>query len=421
MRLRTRPSPHQTEALTGPAPRGWSGDFQDQSAALDRYNSLSRSTLGEVIPVETMQDVLTPNYHQKLRAGEFLPPNPMTRSQNTDSVLNVIYGVGGVGRFTTNPTDKRWRASSFVGHMALKSPITKSLFTTADINAIAIEAKARLSSQGMDYLTSLVELRQTIAMFTSFRANLMSRIQRLAREFSRKHKRRKFNSEREAWDAFSAFWLEARFGWRILYYDIMSLQNYIETMNEEKAIISASSRQSKDRTEFTRTYTQGYTSQFHGAIRCFREDIIDEQVSVGYAGRLDFSKMGNPNVLNTLWDIIPFSLVVDMFFNVQANILAFSSQDFNVESISNSGWISRKRTGRVDVNFQHLPNGTFEVAKLDIITLTSGTGLQQYVSRQPFGDPKLSISFRPNVSGLKIIDLATLVLPLGRTIRNLLK
>lgn len=419
MRIRTKPSPDECEPLQWPSPyHNRSGDFAEPDA-LKKANDFVDGPITrfanwpEVLPLVRFQDELTPGFLKKLKDGDFLPINPMSAAQTPQPKINVGAELRAV--YDAGLSGGRIRAFRGFNSMAVTVPHPKAIATSADINEIQIDALARLKAGTMDYATSLVEMRQTIAMFTSFRGNLMTRIERVAEAWRLRNRGKKFASEKKAWESFSQFWLEYRFGWRILYYDLKTLYEFANR-DEGTPILTFGQRRTFSKKE--------NRSLFRIGNRNCGVDVgysleYEEVVSAGYSARVDLASLGNPVALNTLWEVLPWTLVIDMFLNVQSNILAFSSFPIGIDRIPGSGYLTRKSTVKMEI--QVIPFQPPSSMRFDLITKQTGTGNNFSRTRKKVGDPDFSIRFRPNLSPGKVLDLLTLILPASRAVKSLVK
>lgn len=388
-----------------------------------RLRDESASVLSEVDVevIETMTDVVTPGFHELVKKGEFRPINPMSKShflKQPVAVTDVSFKQLAVGSSTYAS------GSAMSRRFVVPVPVPGAIADEDDVNAMLLEAKAKLKSAGMDYLTTAAEFRETLGMFLNMKQNLLNRrdsaVKAWSKDLAQKRRSGKFkgfNSLKEGWEAFSSFWLEYRFGWRILAYDIEAIIDYYKRKDEGTLL-------------FTRRVTESFSDssvRLYGSplnySTCFFEMWqyfeTTERVRVGYSAHIDQSVLGNPILLNTVYDITPWTLVVDMFFNVQNNIIALSAFPIGCSEVPDSGFISREQS----VTMTLLPKIVNKVGlQLDERIINVQTpGINRAYSRGKIGEPAFGISYKPNLDLGKIIDLATLALPIFRIIRKFLK
>lgn len=289
--------------------------------------------------IEVMQDDVTPNYFKKRKAGEILPTNTMLRTvkdtttEKVSSMQRYMYY-----RFNpkcNNPRDGYSSATFQIGTRQASVPkgFSPPLYTLNELSSLVdslkIDAKSKLYTQGMDYLTSASEAHKAIAMLTGLKRNLSNTITHLVNQFYNDlkfgKKRIRFRSVKAVTDALGSYWLEYRYGWRLLYYDFKDIFDYLERRDEEIRLVVGRSTGSTSKT----------TTSSTGAVTEARAS-----VTVGYPGLYDPSYLGYANPLNTAWDIIPLSFVIDMFFDVQKTILALSAAPASIKELPNSSFVT---------------------------------------------------------------------------------
>lgn len=292
----------------------WGGNFPTESSV-------------DSTQYEEFTDVVTPGFFEKRRSGAILPTNPMS-SKIIDTVDTAAESLLGYTLYAYKPCNSpKGRDSIRFRHGTVKvsaGPIgaPTKILTESEINQARIEALASLKTQGMDVLTSAAELHKTLAMLAGARRRLIGMIENLLKSL------RSLGIKPKSWSAFiqalSDPWLEGRFGWRILWYDLLNIMDYIDNLDKRSRVIVGRSSASATRDFSTSTY--GDTTVTH-------------KVSLGYPGILDPKIPGYGSIVNTAWDIIPFSLVVDMFFDVQGRIIALLSTPQNVTELKQSAFM----------------------------------------------------------------------------------
>lgn len=377
--------------------------------------------------VQMMNDVVNTDMPGIIKAGGFRPPSSALKVLTTKPTMRCSLDI----EIVTRPAPASFGRfnSSFLfhkGYFDVVVPSPMKIATTADVNALQIDAMAKLKAAGMDYLTTVAEFRETVAMFTGLKSTIQDRIAATTRAWEKdlKQKRRGgkfkgFHSLKEGFESFSNFWLQYRFGWRIFAYDVQSVYDYFERKDDGVKLFTRRSRDEFESTNKSLLYSRGNSLMGHYEV--WGKTTYTEKVGVGYSAFVDQSVLGNPMVLNTLWDITPWTVVADMLFNVQDNIIAMSQFPIGVDLIANSGFVSRS----ADVTFEvldpkfipgSLPTGT-NSATME----TSGFGINTSYIRDTAGSPHWDVTFQPNLDFSKVIDLITLALPMSRVIRRFLK
>lgn len=372
-------------------------------------------------------DKITPGFTDIVKKNEFRPINPMSSYITANpgpAITRCIFGGSAYAPPTFNniPANPWWNVSfgSFKFERSF-SHLGRPLHDESDIQALANSAKAKCIGAGMDYATTLAESRATLAMLTGLKGRLQDRIDACSKAWEkdltakrRKGKFRGFNSMLEAWNSFSNFWLEYRFGWRILYYDLKSIYDYFERRND--GVVLFTRRETSEKEDKTRHYDGMIQIGQSSFIELWREETYTETLRVGYSASVDQSSLGNPIALNTLYDVTPWTLVLDMFFNIQDNIIAHSVLPIGVESVADSGFFSSKKTSSVAWSLNAVSCSVFNRNEV-----VHGPIVCPEYTRDKFGNPNWNVSFQPSLTPGKIIDLATLTLPALRVIRKFFK
>lgn len=169
-------------------------------------------------------------------------------------------------------------------------------------------AAATLYSRGWDALTFLAELHKTRQLV----ASAFGRLKRLFTEFDDYMSALRRRGFRDHASAVLQQWLEARYGWRLLIYDMQDIAKVIQEMDEERRT------RNKKRTGITDNYTDDLSRLIDTAICVY--DLADfREVELGVRGRViaDFEPARvSINALITAWEIVPYSFVIDWFLNI---------------------------------------------------------------------------------------------------------
>lgn len=371
----------------------------------------------EDVPVDiltTYVDDPLPDYVERRKRGEILPTRTMSMSRVMIPRKEIIIGARFLRYSFVDCPGKDFKNLPYQsGSISKRIPAghTSSYWWPPQgvVDMAMTEAKASLHSQGMDVLTFASEFHKTLAMLASFRKNLIRTVTEtvkiMVRDLKRKPKgeRVPIRTLVQLLDVFQSYWLEYRFGWRILYYDFKSLDEWLSRKEEESRLIVG-------RFRFSDEVTDGSFD---------RHNVYTRKVHVGYPGMLDPSKLGYSNILNTAWDVVPFSLIVDWFFNVQETILAHTSAPANVRALPASSFLVEESIGQHVYQLPAPGPGRYENVLLtnqpNVVTLQS-----VFKKRKHIGDPKLRFpSFVGGPVGYQRLDLAMLMRPLIGALREL--
>lgn len=402
MRNRVKTTSQEVEYDTPGSGGGGGGAFasttNDQLIAQYLRTPPTKQTVSVVVE-DRMSDTFTPGYARRRKAGEILPTNPMTATSRirTEGLPPLYSSAVVLGR--SAPYQSPYGHGEMKDfHLAIRNVLApvgatpKSILSSKDIQTAHVAALAKLRSQGMDVLTTMAELRQTLAMIAGARAKLIDIVTAAARLLRRE--RKYVWTWKQLIDEFaSSPWLEARFGWRILYYDLLAIRKHLDTMDEGFKFIVGRSSEGADLTE-----VNGDTTY-----------IYKDEVKVGFPGLLDQSLPGYASLANTAWEVIPFSLVIDMFFDVQSRILAYSGSAVNVKEYHAAAFVSRVQKVTTITRAEMPQLRPVYVSLTQVYEPTTVTSFASSKTRMPTTVPSLDLpSFKLSLGGFKPVDLAFL-------------
>lgn len=417
-RTRTETTSFPSELITSPSGRslGTCGSQEDPMTRFQRHVASKHSGTKDVQLniIETMVDNPLPNYAELRKKGKVLPTTRMTftRDVYAEERIRVGYLYYRYKFEDCEDYPGRFKIPASWGYQYVDAPKGRltafSSVSESRINAAKVEAKSKLHSQGMDVLTFASEFHKTLAMLTSFRSNLeksvVETVEILIRDLKRRKRRdpkyRLPKSFTQFYRLFESYWLEFRFGWRILWYDLKELDSWLSEKADKSRLIVGRFRE-----EWTET-----SNKTGGATK----DTRDMKIHVGYPGMLDPSKLGYANAVNTAWDILPFSLVVDWFFNVQETILAHTSAPANVRALPESSYLVTTCVCKREWSVDMVGAGGYDnVIYTNQPKVLYVEGLKK--TREPIGDPRLTFpTFVGGPQGYQWLDFATLIRPMIR-------
>lgn len=246
-------------------------------------------------------------------------------------------------------------------------------------------AAAGIYDRGWDALTFLAEATQIRSLF----ANALQVLTTLA-------KRGRIPI---GWRKMSSAYLSYRYGWRPLISDIKSVSRILSDGNEK---VSRHRGRGFDTSVSTIT-SSGHTAAFVCGAR-FKWDVRDEiQVKLRGSVIADISVPEiQLNPLQTGWELIPFSFVIDWFLNVGRTISALAVASRSVSYVASKGYLIQcKRSVKYsyydkDLNWR---SGTFEAEGQSVATLT-----KREPCRIPI-IPRLDV----RVDAPKVLDLIALI------------
>jgi len=326
--------------------------------------------------------VNTPNYRELLAQGALIPFTPFTQFKQVGLGINEwdLYP-------TTWPSAGTHEYTSGLG-IVLSSWYSPSMETlqalggTYDTDPYVQAAAAKLGQGRWDALTFLAELHKVLAMFKSVGVKLLDLIRAKAKA-----------KQYVPWD----LWLEGRYGWRTLIYDIQQFTDYIINLGEGR------SRRS-ERAGHKQTWSETVTNISSDSRRDITDTITTTyEVSLRGSVVADIEPIGlQINPLTTAWELVRFSFVVDWFINVGASLAAISFFFMNTGYVS-AGGIYIKATTRHD-RTSVAKTGNYFANSVGYVDSES-----VYQTRKP-SPINYFPQLRLRVDDFKIFDLVSLVL-----------
>jgi len=249
------------------------------------YNRMTETSVGNYIGWDI------PDFHKRFARGELLPHTPwysFNRSGQSNGTRD--YTVSGGGRIWSDPL------SSYATDWILTADSLKPYIPDVDETYVT-EAMAKIYGQGWDALTFVAEFKQVVRMFK----NVARGIARL--DFPRN------------WRDLNNSWLSTRYGWRVLIYDIVGLNTALFDLLQQRTRFSERSG-----TTYSTTFDDAWTTEHTDF---FIDHTIHDEIEVSLRGSVT-SDIEIPfiqfNPLQTAWELIPFSFVIDWVLNVGRTI-----------------------------------------------------------------------------------------------------
>lgn len=275
--------------------------------------------------VQEMWDSVTPGYFGKKRRGEPLPTVKMRRRE-FPSGSSIKFSYGAAVRF---PSSGRHGVATrnYSANLRFDTVTPPALLSPSQINEAAIRAKAKIHSLGMQYGVTAMEFGKTVAMLLEAKKKLQKNLIKTIRAATGTGRNPRFFTDlNDLSKVIQDYWLEARFGWRILYYDVRDLYTYVNTFHKEPALVVGRDRLSS--TKKSSRITGGYELVSYE----------NHTVHVGFPGMIDYGQPGNFSIAHTAWDLASFTLLIDMFFAIEERLLLLSNPT-NVELLPASNFL----------------------------------------------------------------------------------
>lgn len=377
---------------------------------------------------ESFTDVVTPNFFKLKKAGLLLPINEMTsykrsfqcdtrtiewtRTRISTGALQWKCTWDGMLPlaliYKANPSRLTPGQNPYVIW-----PISNVSPTWPSESTVLTSALANARTKGMDLLTWAAELEKTLSMVKNLQKNIFRRAQLVQKQVSRN----KIPVD-SVLEVFSQTWLEARYGWRILMYDIEAVDLQLlklRTLASKLVRGYALETASAERTVYTvtkqpiRSYTYG--SSVNATYDCSAVDglITQTRSRVVRAGSfIDSVAEGLvfADPINTAWELIPFSFIVDWFASVGETIQAYSPTAVGRHRAS---FVTKREIVTTEVILTPVVGGNSLYANTpDSLEPMLLTASEETVTRVP-ADPSLTLpTLRLNLDGAKVTDLVAL-------------
>lgn len=317
-------------------------------------------------------------YYAKLKAGALLPYT----SYNYLTVEGTSEGDRDVQHNTYPCAKDRYEFWSYYTSWVIdRSSFTPYAQECQALQPALVQAcAAQQASAGFDAGTFLAELHKTVALFK----NVLSRLLTLA-----------------ASGKLGSAWLEGRYGWRQILFDIEAANEAIEQLSSNDTFTRNKSRMTASRSwTDTRTFTNPYSStgEIHriNISDSIEATVVGSMVADHRPSAIYFSP------ISTAWELVPFSFVIDWVVSVGSWLDSLSFLSTSVNHVQAAGYkISIHRTfeSYVETQGSLYTSNTWQNAECDA-TLIDRTPAQV----------TLSPLFNLRLDGFKIMDLVALVL-----------
>lgn len=357
-----------------------------------------------VTNVDVMVDHVVKDFHRLIAEGKYVPTNPCTLEryiQTSDEVYLEMRKIDRAGstqyqvhyvqdwqRFTIDPPP---------------------LPSQPNFAPMVSEARAKMQAGFMDVLTSASEFHKTVQMVIGFKKRVREAVLGCIREARRQGKFRGVKTLKKAMETLSSFWLEYRFGWRILWYEYNAIVDVINSLDNE--IVRRSFRVRRDHSDIDSSPWSGRFS-----IQQRKHTGINTTFSAGATG----SVSGNGRVLidpiTTAWELLPLSWVIDTFWNVGDVLLSMSP--FGVAN-EDEAWVSSRRETYTTVDYRPVIPAGYEMVRWEV-RRGEDMASREYYSRSLWNS-KLDFP-RPdiNLSAAKAVDLGALSVVVSRQLLGII-
>lgn len=351
----------------------------------------------------------TPDVHALRRKGKLIP---MTLYRRLDKVIDPLLFAVEYRNSTAvyNPTYE-----TNLYEQCRYSDVTDEYLEQQldrDLGLYLVqEAAADAYTRGWDGLTFVAEYHKTRKMVLGLARNLRSLYDRVMKLLFERRSDLSFAGllalklKQARALKLEDVWLEARYGWRILIYDIEDVYKLLTNLGKQTNRVRSKSLDGSSSTE-TSTTTVAWGTQGNESYT------TTTSLSVQHIGRLvaDFSPPKvRVNIPLTAWELVKFSWVVDWFFHVGQWLEALSF--LGMQSSYTSAWGCAVKVSRQVTHPVFTPIGSKSI----VLTSHKGSGLTTatYLVRNPC---QVSIlpQWRVDLNLGRIIDALALILQFTR-------
>lgn len=291
------------------------------------------------LSLRKMTDVVHENFAQRKASGELIC-SPMTLIQyhctgpevaemsvlawmKPDAAHVNYLGKIYWGTDRQLVTDSSQWYSQYIYNKVYNTCYSLPNFTQNELNILDTGIDAEIGSGISQLYVTLAESKKTINMIAKA-ITLLRRPLRDARrilDMSRRDMRTPEGRERLLNKA-GDLWLEGRYGWRPLYYEIDGILKAIQKGRSLRFTARASDTAYSDSYDVARWRTPSMPFFGHVGYMCHWS--VTRKVRVGttadYAMNQSFNDLflafGGTDVLGSAWEVVPYSFVVDWFLNI---------------------------------------------------------------------------------------------------------
>jgi hypothetical protein len=321
------------------------------------------------------------DFHKRQKRGELLPHTPFLQYEVTTESMGGSFhtwtydGSGLIFERIQTP----WIQPNLIDDWFIKPEPFADLMRDYDTTQVVQSAAARIYNSGHDTLTFLAELSKVRRLFVSL-------LQKILRKDLPKNLKE-----------FSSAWLEARYGWRTLLFDLIELHDALQSLSE------GSRNRVSERVGQSNSWTESNV-ELSGTDAQITKTISDEvEVSIRGSITADFQERSfifNP--ILTAWEVVPFSFVIDWLINVGQSLAALSFLTVSSKHAASGGvQLQIRRTTEVDLTY--LDPDIVSDGQLELVSVMKGS------VRTPTSVSTIP-QLRLNLDSFKVVDLLALII-----------
>jgi hypothetical protein len=388
----------------------------DHNITLNTHSITTSAARPEYINLEVISDVTNPRFQSRSSNGEIIN-SPMSKSfvlaQNPQGVWTLNYqttgpvhvhavAISGTDMFNwAQPpySDVDWRYSASASPPDL--PSSKSDAALLDIATIA--AKANVIKPDALALVTAAELGKTVSMVTSNTTSLKNALALLAQGRPKKAvlmalgvtKQRGSSNWRRGSKTAASRWLEIRYGWLPLIYDVQGVINAYNAVAKPRFTARGYANDLADHTA-TGVATLAPQLKFNFTFRREVEKRYRAYILYEVDQRTFLTqKLGLLQLPLTAWELVPWSFVIDWFVNIGDWCESISPQ-VGVNILATGYTVAKTYTAQHTVN-----SATLLAPYVSAVGLAGNSDF--YLARTksrvpklpPFPMPRVNVKFNP--------------------------
>lgn len=362
--------------------------------------------------------VPTPGYFKMVREGAVLPVGKWKRTfrERVSSLSGHPWALASIWNSSTRsyvPYSEAWLKGDYLFAYPLKgNPISPPQDI---IDRLLQEAVGKAKTAAWDIGTFSAELDKTHDLVTKAHNRTFSRAWDIA---TARGPGRAVKTMTE----FASAWMEYRYGWRTLMYDLEAAQNSVARASAAKNRLDRYTAHESivDRTAFSDSGSFHTPTGYRGVSGCaaqvssYRTRRVDIRAGAGVSQTTfpDFTI----NPLLTAWELVPYSFIVDWFVDVGSVVAAHTpTLGRELEYM----WISTKQTNVSNVSASWEPKPSSGLVQY---TGSSGQAYDEYTEtiydRYPVAEIPFSLSLNPRLDFSKYADLAAMAIQSDRRLQR---
>lgn len=322
----------------------------------------------------------TPNYNKLVKEGAFIPYNQWHKETHEGTAVN--------GNFSWSRPDGWVYSGTYapVHDWRINSNDLDLITVNPNYDAFVNEALDRIYSKGYDALTFVAELGKLITMFR----RLIPRLASLVSETITNPKLRP--------EEVRNLWLEVRYGWRPLIYDMRDFTQTLEEFDAERRFYTERSGDTFQG-EFETVHWDNIVQQY--GTWDSRSSISWELSARGSAALLVTPPKFQTNPVTTAWELVPYSFVIDWFFDIGSFLGSLSALAISSDvTVAHGSYLKISKVTNMSMVATNGASGSLTFSEPMVHTMEKTLRVPSQPSYLP--------QFNVNLNTYKILDLVAL-------------